>query len=86
MKIILAVVAFAALIASPVLAQSQSTERPLRSGTYWKQKKQLRVGYQGLDGSARKSDQPASTPDPMKPGLCNTAPGFCADYHCGNGG
>jgi hypothetical protein len=86
MKIILAVVAFAALIASPVLAQSQSTERPLRSGTYWKQKKQLRVGYQGLDGSARKSDQPASTPDRMKPGLCNTAPGFCADYHGGNGG
>jgi hypothetical protein len=85
MKVVLAGVAFAALIASPLFAQAQSIETPLRSGIYWEQKKQSRVGDQGPDRYARKFNQPASIPDPMKPGLCSTTPGFCPDYHGSNG-
>jgi hypothetical protein len=86
MRIILAGVVLATLMASPLLAQSQSTEGPPHSGAHLDQKKQLRVGYRDLGGAAPKSNQPASKPDPRKQGLCSTAPGLCPDYHGGNGG
>ena len=87
MKIILAGVAFATLMALPLFAQSQATEGPSHSRAYPEQKKQLRAdAYRGLDGSAWNSNQPASNADPMKEWLCSTAPGFCPDYHGDNGG
>lgn len=90
MKIIPAGVVFAALMVSPLVAQSHTTEGPSHSRTYPEQKKQLRAAYRGLDGSVWNSNQPKSNAesnaDPMKQGLCSTAPAFCADYHGGNGG
>jgi hypothetical protein len=81
-KIILAGVAFATLMASPLFAQSQTNERPSHSRVYPKQKKQSRVDYGGLDGGA---NHPTPNPAPMNQGLCSTAPGFCPDYHGSNG-
>ncbi len=90
MKNILAGVVFAGLVASPLFAQSRSTEGPSHSDAYLEQKKQSRTGFRDLDGSARMSHRrksiPASNPDPIKQGLCSTASGFCPDYHGGNGG
>jgi hypothetical protein len=80
MKMILASAVFAALIASPLFAQSPSTEGPPHPGAYLEQKKR------GLDGSAWEPSQPVSNVDPIKQGPCRTAPGFCAYYHGGNGG
>ena len=85
MKVILVGVAFATLMASPLFAQSQSTEEPPHSGAYLEQEKQ-RVDYRGFNGAVRKSNQPTPNLDPMKQGLCSTASGFCPDYHGGNGG
>jgi hypothetical protein len=84
MKVALAGVALAALMASPLFAQSQSTERP-DAGAYRDQEKQLRVRYGGFDGSARKSKRPMSNPELTKQWPCSSAPGFCCDYHGGNG-
>ena len=86
MKIIAAGVVFAALMVSPLAAQSHTTEEPSHSRTYPEQKKQLRAAYRGLDGSGSNSGQPTSNADSMKQGLCSTAPGFCPDYHGGSGG
>jgi hypothetical protein len=86
MKIILAGVAFATLMVSPLFAQPQSTEGLPHSGAYQDQKKQLRIDYRDLDGSARKSSRPTSNPDLVKPWPCSSAPGFCPGYHGGNGG
>jgi hypothetical protein len=85
-KIIPAGVVFAALMVSPLVAQSHTTEGPSHSRTYPEQKKQLRAVYRGLDGSWSNSLQPTSNADSLKQGLCSTAPAFCADYHGGNGG
>ena len=85
MRIILAGMAFATLMAWPAFAQPQGTEGPPHSGAYREQNRQLRVGYRNLDGAAPKSNQPAN-PDPRTQRLCGTAPGFCPDYHGGNGG
>jgi hypothetical protein len=86
MKVNLTIAALIALTASPLFAQSQSTEGPSHSGIYRTQKKLLSVDFHGPDGSARKFNQATSNPDPMKHGLCGTASGFCPDYHGGNGG
>jgi len=79
MKMILAVAVVAALMASPLFAQSPDAEGPPHPEAYLEQKKPLRVDY-------RKPNQPTSNPDPIKQGPCRTAPGFCTDYHGGNGG
>jgi hypothetical protein len=85
MKAILAGVAFAALMTSPLFAQSQSAEKSLYSRAHQAQKTQSRVDARAFDGAAGSSRQ-APNPDPMKRGLCSTAPSFCADYHGSNGG
>ena len=86
MKMILAGAVLAALMASPLFAQSPGTEGPPHPGADLEQKKPLHVGYRGLDGSAWEPNQPASNADSIKQGPCRTAPGFCPDYHGGNGG
>jgi hypothetical protein len=85
MKVVLAGVAFATLMASPPFAQSQSTEGPPHPGDYPDQEKQLRIDYRGLDGSTRKSDRTTPYPEPIKQWPCSSAPGFCSDYRGGNG-
>jgi hypothetical protein len=70
MKMILAGVAFATLMATPVFAQPQRNDGSFASGIYQ---------------SARKSNQPTSNPDTMKQWPCSTAPDFCPDYHGDNG-
>ena len=84
MKMILAGLALATLMATPVFAQPQRNEGSLASGIHLKQKKQFRVDYRGLYSSARKSNQPMSNPDPMEQWPCSTAPDFCPDYHGDN--
>ena len=86
MKMILAAAVLAALMASPLFAQSRSTEGALHPGSYLEQKRPLRADYRGLNGSAWAPNRPTSNPDPIKQGPCRTAPGFCPDYHGGNGG
>ncbi|MGD0848959.1 hypothetical protein [Bradyrhizobium sp.] len=86
MKMILAVAVVAALMASPLFAQSPDAEGPPHPEAYLEQKRPLRGDYRGLDRAAWKPNQPTSNPDPIKQGPCLTAPGFCTDYHGGNGG
>ena len=85
MKMILAGVAFATLMATPVFAQPQRNEGSLASGMNLKQKKQFRVDHRALYLSARKSYQSTSNPDPMEQWPCSTAPDFCPGYHGDNG-
>ena len=85
-KMILVGAVLAALVASPLFAQSPSIEGPPHPGAYLEQKRPLRVGYRGLDGSAWEPNQPTPNPAPIKQGPCRPAPGFCPDYHGGNGG
>jgi len=94
-KIILVGVAFATLMASPLLAQSRTVVGSSRSGAYLEQKssgayleqkKRPHATYRDSERSARKSNQSTSNPDFTNQELCNTAPGFCSDYHGSNGG
>ena len=89
MKTILVGVAFAALLVLPLSAQSQASEGRTCSRAAYPQKKHLtkHVGatYRGLNRSAWNFDQPRSNANPMKDGLCSTAPEFCLDYHGSNG-
>ena len=85
MKFILACVAFATLITSPLSAQSQANEIQPYSRIY-PEKKQLRANHRGLDARAQAPNYPTSNPSPMNQGLCSTAPSFCSDYHGSNGG
>jgi hypothetical protein len=85
MKAILAGVAFAALMTSPLFAQSQSVQKPLSARAYQVQKTQSRMDAWAFDGAAR-SSRPAPNADLMNGGLCSTAPSFCSDYHGSNGG
>lgn len=57
MKMIVAAVASATLLASPVFAHSQGYERQPASGIHLKHKKQSYVGYNGLYGTWRKPAQ-----------------------------
>ena len=86
MKMIAARVAVAMLMVSPLHAQLQTSEGSPHSRAYPEQKRQLRAAYLGVDGSAWNSSQSRSNVDSMKQRLCSTAPGFCPDYHGGNGG
>jgi hypothetical protein len=76
MKMLLAGVAFAAILASPVSAQSSSHEETRPSGMY------LKHGRSDVD--YREPHLPAqskSAPDPMERWPCSTAPDFCPGYH-----
>lgn len=68
MKMILAAAVLAALMASPLFAQSRSTEGAPHPGSYLEQKRPLRADYRGLDGSAWAPNRPTSNPDPIKQG------------------
>jgi hypothetical protein len=86
MKVVLAGVAFAALMTSPLFAQPQSVEKPLyNSRAYLAQKTQSRMDARAFDGAAW-SSRATPNPDPMKQWPCSTAPSFCPDYHGDNGG
>ena len=89
MKVILAGATFATLMVLPLFAQSQAAEGPASSQVYPEKKqhpkKHLGTAYRGIDGSAWNSDLPASNANPLKEGLCSTAPEFCPDYHGANG-
>jgi hypothetical protein len=84
-KMILATVAFATLITTPLFAQSQNNERSPGLAVHLKQKKQRGVDYRDLYLSAGKSNQPTSNADPTEQRLCSAAPSFCPDYHGSNG-
>jgi hypothetical protein len=75
---ILAVVAFAALLAQPAFAQ------PPTKGICRTHKKHFR-NHRDLYVPAQRSSQPTPSPAPANQLLCKTAPGFCADYHGQNG-
>jgi len=74
MKMILAAAAFAALMASPVLAQSPRNEGPV-SRIYLNQQKHNR-DYMFA---------PRSNQDAMDKSLCSTAHDFCPGFHGDNG-
>ena len=73
MKIILAGLAFAVLVAAPAIAQPQRNEGSPASAIHLKQKKQLGVDYRDLYLSARKSISPRRTQARRKTG--------CAEQH-----
>ena len=84
-KMILAGVVVATLMVSPLFARSQAAEAASRSRVHPGPKKQSGAAYRYLGGSAWNSNQPTSDANPMKQGLCSTAPAFCPDYHGSNG-
>jgi hypothetical protein len=69
MKMILAGVAFATLMAAPVFAHPQRHEGSLASGFFQ---------------SAQKSNQAKLNSDPMEQWPCSTAHDFCPGYHGDN--
>jgi hypothetical protein len=77
MKMLLAGVAFATILASPVSAQSQSHEETRPSGIYSKHGRSD-VDYRDPYLSAQ--SQPAPNPDPLEQWPCSTAPDFCPGY------
>jgi hypothetical protein len=86
-KIILAGVAFATLMASPLFAQRQAHEGSVHSRAYSKQKSNYEPTAAALTGCAEpRLPHAESEPDPVQQGLCTTAPGFCPGYHGSNGG
>jgi len=85
MKLILAGLALATLMATPVFAQPQRNEGSRASAIHLKHKKQLGVDYRDLYLSTRKSNQPTSNPDSMDEELCSTAHDFCPGFHGDNG-
>ena len=85
MKMILAGLAFATLMATPVFAQPHSNEGSLAAAIHLKHQKQLGVDYRDLYLSARKSNQPTSNSDSMDQELCSTAHDFCPGFHGDNG-
>jgi hypothetical protein len=79
MKTILAAVAFAALMAPPLFAQSPRYEGPA-SGIYSNQQRQFGVDNRDLHLFA-----PGSNQDSMDKSLCSTAHDFCPGFHGDNG-
>jgi hypothetical protein len=75
MKMILAGVAFAALLASPVFAQPLGHDGQLASVTYRQHDKQFHGD----------STEPTSNRDSLDQELCETAHDFCPGYHGDNG-
>ena len=78
MKMILACAAFAALLATPVLAQ------PLRLHEQPVENYQNDQGVRG-DSPVRPFTEPAPNQDSMQQELCNTAHDFCPEFHGDNG-
>jgi hypothetical protein len=78
-KLILAGVAFAALLAPPLFAQSPRYERPA-SGIYLNRQMQFWIDNRDQHSLARESSQDAAGNS-----LCSTAHDFCPDFHGDNG-
>jgi hypothetical protein len=85
MKMILAGLAFATLMATPVFAQPQRNEGSPPAAIHLKQKKYLGVDYRDLYLSTRTSNQPTSNADTADQELCRTAHDFCPGFHGDNG-
>ena len=85
MKIILAGLAFATLMATSVFAQPYRNEASPAAAIHQRHQKQLGVDYRDLYLSARKSNQPTSNSDSMDQELCSTAHDFCPGFHGDNG-
>jgi hypothetical protein len=83
MKIILAGLAFATLMATSVFAQPYRNEASPAAAIHQRHQKQLGVDYRDLYLSTQKSNQPAS--NPMDQELCSTAHDFCPGFHGDNG-
>jgi hypothetical protein len=79
MKMILATVAFAALMAPPLFAQSPRNEGPA-SRIYLNQRKQF-----GVNNRDRYTFAPRSNQDATDNSLCSTAHDFCPGFHGDNG-
>jgi hypothetical protein len=78
MKMILAAVAFAALVTSPLFAQSPRSEGPA-SRIYLNQQRQF-----GADNHDYMF-APRSNQDSMDKSLCSTTHDFCPGFHGDNG-
>lgn len=78
MKMILAAVAFAALMTSPLFAQSPRSEEPA-SRIYLNQQRQF-----GIDNRDY-TFAPRSNQYSMDKSLCSTAHDFCPGFHGDNG-
>ena len=85
MKMILAGLALATLIATPVFAQPHRNEGSPAAAIHLKQKKQLGVDYRDLYLSVRKSNQPTLNTDQLEQEVCSTAHDFCPGFHGDNG-
>ena len=85
MKMLLAGLAFATLMAAPVFAQPQRNEGSHAAAVHPRQTKQLGVDYRNLYLSTRKLTQPTPNPDAMDQELCRTAHDFCPGFHGDNG-
>lgn len=79
MKMILAGVAFAALLAPPVLAQTQADAGLPSPPIYREPGKQS--GIDARDFYLPTRGRSATNPDPTKQWPCDTAPDFCPNYH-----
>jgi hypothetical protein len=78
MKIILAAVAFAALMTSPLFARSPRSEGPA-SRIHLNQQRQFGVDHRNYMFA------PRSNQDSMDKSLCSTAHDFCPGFHGDNG-
>jgi hypothetical protein len=79
MKMILAAVAFAALMAPPLFAQSPRNERPV-SKIHLNQQRQF-----GVDDRDWYMFAPRLNQDATDSALCSTAHDFCPGFHGDNG-
>jgi hypothetical protein len=84
MKMILAGLAFATLMATPASAQPHRNEGSQAAAIYLRQTKQL-VDYRGLYLSTRNSNQPTFNTDSLDQEVCPTAHDFCPGYFGDNG-
>jgi hypothetical protein len=85
MKMILAGLAFATLIATPAFAQPQRIEGSHAAAIHLRQTKQLGVDYRDLYLSTRNSNQPTLNTDSLDQEVCPTAHDFCPGYFGDNG-
>jgi hypothetical protein len=85
MKMILAGLAFATLIATPAFAQPQRNVGSHAAAIHLRHNEQLGVDYRDLYLSTRTANQPASNADTTDQELCRTAHDFCPGFHGDNG-
>jgi hypothetical protein len=79
MKMILAGVAFAALLGTPVFAQPLKTHERAAAGIY------LNDAQVRGDSPDLYFTPPTPNPESMQQELCDTAHDFCSDFHGDNG-